>query len=118
MIVPGAAAVALVLASVASATPQSGSRAPAPATVPDRSTVLQQAAAALQSGRRAEAMRLFRLAAERHQSVQAYLELARLQSRAGHPSSALTSLSKARELAPNSRSRPNGQCPRSSRCSR
>ena len=95
-------AMMLVLASIVAATPHAQSRGRTPAAVPDRGTLLQQAGAAQQSGRADEAMRLFRLAAERHQSVQAYLELARLQSRAGDSTAALTSLSKARELAPNS----------------
>jgi tetratricopeptide (TPR) repeat protein len=95
-------ALAVMLASLASATPQSPSRGKIPSAVPDRAALLQQAEAAQQAGRRDEAMRLFRLAAERHQSVRAYLELARLQARGGDSTSALASLSKARELAPNS----------------
>jgi tetratricopeptide (TPR) repeat protein len=82
--------------------PRTTKPASAAAPVQDRAALLQQAAAAQKSGRVDEAMRLFRLAAERHQSVQAYLELARLQVRAGDSAAALTSLSKARELAPNS----------------
>jgi tetratricopeptide (TPR) repeat protein len=95
-------AVALVVASIAAETPQSPSPAKAPSVVPDRGALLQQAEAAQQSGRRDVAMRLFRLAAEHHQSVQAYLELARMQARGGDSTSALASLAKARDLAPNS----------------
>ena len=91
-----AAAITLTLAAILSTAPQQSS------AVPDRATLLQQAAAAHKSGRDDEAMRLYRLAAERHQSVQAYLELARLQSRTGDAASALTTLNKARDLAPNS----------------
>jgi tetratricopeptide (TPR) repeat protein len=63
--------------------------------------LLQQAADALRAGRSGDAGRLLRLAAERYHSVQAWLELARLQSRAGDPTAALDSLSKARTIAPN-----------------
>ena len=91
-----AAAIALTLATILSTAPNQSS------AVPDRATLLQQAAAAQKSGRNEEAIRLYRLAAERHQSVQAYLELARLQSRTGDAASALTTLNKARDLAPNS----------------
>jgi tetratricopeptide (TPR) repeat protein len=82
--------------------PKATTPANSAAAVPDRAALLQQAAAAQKSGRTDEAMRLYRLAAERHQSVQGYLELARLQVRAGDSASASTSLSKARALAPNS----------------
>ncbi len=70
--------------------------------IPDRAVLLQQAADAKQAGRQADALRLLRLAGERYQSVQAYLELARLQLTAGDSSAALDSLSKARGIAPNS----------------
>jgi tetratricopeptide (TPR) repeat protein len=72
------------------------------APVADRATLLQQAEAAQKAGRNDEAMRLFQLAATRHQSVRAYLELARLQSRAHDNTAALASLTKARQIAPNS----------------
>ena len=96
--------IALVLTTLVSTTSPQSSQSPAKpaAAVPDRATLLQQAATAQKSGRNDEAIRLYRLAAERHQSVQAYLELARLQSRTGDTASALTSLNKARDLAPNS----------------
>jgi tetratricopeptide (TPR) repeat protein len=72
------------------------------AAKPDRAALMQQAAAAQQAGRLTDAVRLLRVAAESHQSVNAYLELARLQSRMKRPSDALATLAKARELAPNS----------------
>ena len=72
------------------------------AAVPDRATLLKQAGEAQQAGRTDEAIRLFQRAAEKYQSVQAYLELARLQSRTRQAAAALDSLAKARELAPNS----------------
>ena len=82
--------------------PQQTAKTANPAPVQDRATLLEQAAAAYKGGRLDEAMRVYRVAAERHHSVQAYLELARLQVRAGDSASALASLSRARELAPNS----------------
>ena len=96
------AAALVVLALLAQ---QAARPAPKPqpsATVPDRETLLQQAAAAQKAGRAPDAMRLYGVAAEKHQSVAAYLELARLQSRAGQGASALASLEKARDIAPNS----------------
>ena len=52
---------------------------PAPAG-PDREQTLKLAADALAAGRRDEAARLLRSAADRFQSVQALLQLARIQS--------------------------------------
>jgi tetratricopeptide (TPR) repeat protein len=69
---------------------------------PDRATLLKQAAEAHQAGRDDEAIRLWRLAAERYQSVLAYLELARAQTRGGNTRDALDTLVKARAIAPNS----------------
>jgi tetratricopeptide (TPR) repeat protein len=63
---------------------------------------MQQAAEAQQAGRVRDAIRLLRVAGEMHQSVRAYLELARLQSRLMQPTEAFATLVKARELAPNS----------------
>lgn len=97
------AAAALLAASTLIACGQAGqSPARAPGAVPDRAVLLQQALDARQAGRDGDAARLLRLAAERYQSVQAYLELARMQSRAGDATGALDSLSKARVIAPNS----------------
>ena len=87
------ATLVLVLATMQAAPPAQSS---------DRAALLQQAAAAQKSGRADEAIRLYRLAAERHQSVHAYVELARLQARAGDAASALAALNQARALAPNS----------------
>jgi tetratricopeptide (TPR) repeat protein len=102
VIAMGHAALIVLLASIVPATPSSQTGTKPAAAPSDRVVLLQQAAAAQQAGRTDEAMRLYRVAAERHQSVQAYLELARLQSRGGDVASALTALGKARELAPNS----------------
>lgn len=71
------------------------------AAVPDRVTLLKQAGEAQQAGRYEEAARLLQLAADRYQSVQAYLDLARVQSRTKQNPAALASLAKAREIAPN-----------------
>ena len=79
--------------------PQATAKPAAP--VPDRVTVLKQAEDAQKAGRYDEAARLLQLAADRYQSVQAYLDLARLQSRTKQTPAALTSLAKAREIAPN-----------------
>ena len=76
--------------------------AKAASPVPERAALMKQAADAQEAGRNDEAIRLMRLAAERYQSVQAYLELARLQSRTKQSAAALDSLLKARALAPNS----------------
>lgn len=91
-------AIAGLAASGASAQPPSTTSG----TAPERAVLLQQATEAQQGGRPADAVRLYRLAAERYQSVHAYLELARLQGRAGDTPGALESLSKARGIAPNS----------------
>jgi tetratricopeptide (TPR) repeat protein len=72
------------------------------ASVSDRAELLRRAGEARSAGQIEEAMRLFRLAAERHRSVQAYLDLARLQSSGGDAAAALETLAKAREIAPNS----------------
>jgi tetratricopeptide (TPR) repeat protein len=62
---------------------------------------LRQAGDAQRAGRNREAADLLRLAAERYQSVQAFLELARLQSRSDL-AAAMESLTRARTIAPNS----------------
>jgi tetratricopeptide (TPR) repeat protein len=72
------------------------------ASVPDRAVLLKQAADAQQAGDNAQAMRLFKLAGDRYHSVRAYLDLARLQSRAKDPGAAMATLTKARDIAPNS----------------
>ena len=73
-----------------------------PGAKPDRAVLIQQAEEAQQAGRLGDAARLLRTAAESHQSVRAYLALARLQSRMKQPAEGLATLAKARELAPNS----------------
>jgi tetratricopeptide (TPR) repeat protein len=72
-----------------------------PVTVADRATLLKDAAAAIQAGRRDEAKRLLRTAAEKYASVEALLMLARIQSGEGDAAGALDSLKRARALAPN-----------------
>jgi tetratricopeptide (TPR) repeat protein len=67
----------------------------------ERQRVLAEAEAALEAGRRAEAKALFAAAAERFESVQALLQLARLQSGDGDAPGALATLDRARALAPN-----------------
>jgi tetratricopeptide (TPR) repeat protein len=73
-----------------------------PAPVPDRAVLLAQAADAERAGHTDRAMQLLRLAASRHESVRAWLELARLQLREQQTAAALESLSSARDIAPNS----------------
>ena len=68
----------------------------------EREATLKLAAEELTAGRRDEAARLLRSAADRFQSVQALLQLARLQSGQGDAPGALESLSRARTIAPNS----------------
>lgn len=83
------------------AAPQTRSSAARPAALADRGTLLKDAAAAIQAGRRDEAKRLLRAAAEKYSSVQALLMLARIQSGEGDAAGALDSLKRARALAPN-----------------
>jgi tetratricopeptide (TPR) repeat protein len=93
---------ALLLMGARPSPAQTGAGSPKAARVPDRGVLLKQASDAQQAGDNAQAMRLFQLAADRYQSVRAYLELARLQSRSKETSAALATLTKAREIAPNS----------------
>lgn len=72
------------------------------AAVKDRATLLADASAALTAGRRSEAGRIYKEAAERFDSVAALLQLARLQSGDGDAPGAMASLHRARMLAPNS----------------
>jgi tetratricopeptide (TPR) repeat protein len=92
---------AVLLAGTAAAGAAGQAAAKAPVQTADRAAVLQQAADAQRAGRTEEAVRLLRLAGERYHSVQAWLDLARLQSRGGNLAAALDSLSTARRLAPN-----------------
>ena len=68
----------------------------------DRAAMLKSATAALEAGRRAEAKRIFKDAADRFQSVAALLQLARIQTNEGDSQGAMTSLLAARAIAPNS----------------
>jgi tetratricopeptide (TPR) repeat protein len=68
---------------------------------PDRKSTLQLAQDELAAGRRNEAKRLLASAADRFQSVQALLQLSRVQAGDGDAAGALDSLRKARVLAPN-----------------
>ena len=107
MTVPVPTAATLVLISILTAGLAAGRqsaqpRAKAPSPVPERAALLKQAADAQQAGHNDEAIRLLRLAADRYQSVHAYLEMARVQSRTKQAAAALDSLLKARALAPNS----------------
>jgi tetratricopeptide (TPR) repeat protein len=90
----------------ASPTPVQAGQAPRPtrATRPYGSgaALIADASAALAAGRRAEAKQLLRDAADRFQSVEAMLQLARLLAGDGDAGGALDSLQKARALAPNS----------------
>jgi tetratricopeptide (TPR) repeat protein len=64
--------------------------------------LIERAQSEVAGGRRAEAKRLLAAAAEKFESVQALLKLARLQATDGDVAGALGSLRKARALAPNS----------------
>ena len=68
----------------------------------DRKATLQLAQSELAAGRRTEAKRLLAAAADRFGSVEALLQLSRLQSEDGDAAGALDSLRKARAAAPNS----------------
>ncbi|HSL20763.1 MAG TPA: tetratricopeptide repeat protein [Vicinamibacterales bacterium] len=89
---------AVLLSSCAAALAQT--RVDAPAS--DRRQAMQAAAEALAVGRRAEAADMYRAIADRDQSVQALLQLARIQSGDGDAQGAIESLRRARALAPNS----------------
>lgn len=96
---------ALALVAVLAGTPVF-TQAPAggpggPGASADLQRVLDRAAAELEAGRRPEAAALFAEAADRHQSVRALLQLARLQAGAGDRAAAIRSLQKASALAPN-----------------
>ena len=74
---------------------------PARPGVPDRATLLSRAGDALQRGNRAEAKQLLATAGERYGSVQAWLQLARVESQEGRATEAMRALAAARRLAPN-----------------
>lgn len=88
-----------LLATVSAQTP---APKPKPESVPDRATLIKRAEDAQQSGRQADALRLFLLAGDRHQSARAYVEAARLQRAAGNHAAAFETISKARAIASDS----------------
>ena len=93
-------AVVSAMAATDASPPQARAASPRPAA--DRQATLQLAQKALAAGNRAEAKRLLASAAERFESVEALLQLSRLQSEDGDAAGALGSLRKARAAAPNS----------------
>ena len=96
----------LALASAIAVVADSAAQAPAakPQAPADRRTTLQLAQKELAAGRRAEAKRLLATAVSRFESIEALLQLSRLQSEDGDAAGALDSLRKARAAAPNSES--------------
>lgn len=90
----------LLLSVAVALAPQDRSQAPE-ASGAARDRALEQAAAEVQAGRRAEAKALLASAAERFSSVKALMQLARLQSGDGNATGALAALDRARALAPN-----------------
>ncbi|MCA1563137.1 MAG: hypothetical protein LC804_23720 [Acidobacteria bacterium] len=106
MIVPCAGVVLVIAAAAVATAPETRQSAPAPpqsleARVAERDRALEQAAAALRAGRRDEAKQVLASAAERFDSVNALLQLARLQSGEGDAAGAVSTLGRARALAPN-----------------
>jgi tetratricopeptide (TPR) repeat protein len=96
----GAASCAVYLAFLAAPVFAQTPARPRPAL--DREQTLKRAADELAAGRRDEAARLLRSAADEFQSVQALLQLARLQSGNRDAAGALDSLNRALKIAPNS----------------
>jgi predicted Zn-dependent protease len=90
----------LLLSVAVALAPQNRSQAPE-ASGAARDRALEQAAAEVKAGRRAEAKALLVSAAERFSSVRALIQLARLQSGDGDATGALKTLARARALAPN-----------------
>ena len=97
----GAAAPAGQARVTGQARPTGQARAAAPAKL-ELQPGLKKARAELAEGRIVEAAQLFRQLADQHQSVQALLGLARIQSGVGDARGALDVLERARQLAPNS----------------
>lgn len=94
---------ALLSLAVLTALGPQAQTSPAKSQAPaDRDVTLQLAQKALETGRRAEAKQLLASAAARFESVEALLQLSRLQSEDGDAAAALDSLRKARAAAPNS----------------
>ena len=84
----------LLLSVAVALAPQTRSQSPE-ASAAARDRILEQAAAAVQAGRRAEAKALLVSAAERFSSVRALIQLARLQSGDGDATGALATLTRA-----------------------
>ena len=106
MIAPYAGVVFAIAAAAVATAPERRPPAPArpqslEARAAERDRALEQAAAALRAGRREEAKQVLALAAERFDSVNAFLQLARLQSGEGDAAGAVSTLGRARALAPN-----------------
>jgi tetratricopeptide (TPR) repeat protein len=93
---------ALALLSIGTAAAAQTAKPPVPRPPATRQQLLEKAKAELAQGRADEAMALLRSAADRYQSVQALVELARIQSSRRDPQAALATLGRARTLAPNS----------------
>jgi tetratricopeptide (TPR) repeat protein len=95
---------AVLLVALLTASTSAGQSRPAQTAkgADSQAALVANASAALAEGRRTEARRLFKEAADRFHSVSALFELARLQSGDGDAGGALDSLQKARVLAPNS----------------
>ncbi len=94
------AVLALMVMAARPVPAQTRAASPKAAPVADRSVLLKQAADAQQAGDNAQAMRLFQLAADRYESVRAYLELARLQARRWTRRGSWQALAKARRSHP------------------
>ncbi len=89
-------AAAVLIASLAQAASPPGRPAA------DRAALLAKASDAIAAGRREDAKQLLRTAADRFESVQALLQLARLQIGERDAQGAIETLRRARTLAPNS----------------
>jgi len=90
----------LLMAIVLSVGPPAQRSPPRAADPAERDRLLERAAAELQAGRRGEAKKLLASAAQRHTSVKALMQLARVQSSEGDAVAALATLDRARALAP------------------
>jgi tetratricopeptide (TPR) repeat protein len=92
---------ALVLVALPAEPPVARASQATVSAQPSKSAAMQQAEADLAAGRRAEAAAEFRAIADRYNSVQALLRLARIEAASGD-SASLATLERARKLAPNS----------------
>jgi tetratricopeptide (TPR) repeat protein len=98
---PCALAAALAIATPVAAVAQQRAAATPQATPSAVTRALEQAATALEAGRRAEAKALLASTATKFTSVRALMQLARIQSGEGDAKGALATLDRARALAPN-----------------